>query len=227
MQRLQVTVLLIIVGIFIFIFWMTQKDSLLKNQSLSLTPSTSPLPGEITPISSPTPNPQAQQQAQQQQQAAETVQGPVKEDLRASISAQIKTSKGLITVSLYNDVAKGAVKNFVTKANAGFYRGLTFHRVEDWVIQGGDPKGNGTGGGVVQTELTGKSFTAGALGYAASSNMQVGQGARISNDSQFFIVKTDSPWLDPTYTNFGMVTAGMDVVSKIQIGDKILEITIQ
>jgi cyclophilin family peptidyl-prolyl cis-trans isomerase len=57
--------------------------------------------------------------------------------------------------------------------------------------------------------------------------MQVGQGARISNDSQFFIVKTDAPWLDPTYTNFGMVTAGMDVVSKIQIGDKILEITIE
>ncbi len=57
--------------------------------------------------------------------------------------------------------------------------------------------------------------------------MQSGQGARISNDSQFFIVKKDADWLNGQYTNFGIVTKGMDVVGKIQIGDKILGITIE
>ncbi|MDP3940754.1 MAG: peptidylprolyl isomerase, partial [bacterium] len=153
-------------------------------------------------------------------------QGPVKEDLRATISAQIKTNRGTIGVILYNQDAKLAVKNFITKAKSGFYKNLTFHRVEDWVVQGGDPKGNGTGGGAFQSELNGKSFVTGSLGWAASSNMQVGQGARISNDSQFFIVKSDAPWLDPTYTNFGIVEQGMSIVNSIKIGDKIVEITV-
>jgi cyclophilin family peptidyl-prolyl cis-trans isomerase len=70
-------------------------------------------------------------------------------------------------------------------------------------------------------------FAKGSLGYAASEAMQVGQGVRISNDSQFFIVKTDSPHLTGRYARFGQVTQGMDVVENIQKGDKILSITIQ
>lgn len=135
--------------------------------------------------------------------------------------AVIKTSQGDISLQLFPKDAPRTVKNFVEKARSGYYKNLTFHRVEDWVIQGGDPKGNGTGGGPLPTELNTKSFKKGALGVARGGNIA------ISNDSQFFIVKTDATWLDKQYTNFGQVTNGMDVVNKIKIGDKILDVTVQ
>lgn len=238
MKRMQVTVLIVILGVFGFLVWITQKDSFSKSSLPPGLPGISPKnglpPAELTPLLQNAGDQKAQQQqaAQQDQQQAQqqqeqVVQGPIKEDVRATVSAQIRTSKGTIKVTLYNQEAKLAVKNFTTRAKAGFYKNLTFHRVEDWVIQGGDPKGNGTGGGATQTELTGKPFVTGSLGWAASSNMQIGQGARISNDSQFFIVKSDAPWLDATYTNFGIVDQGLDVVSSIKIGDKILDITVE
>ncbi|MGH7246427.1 MAG: peptidylprolyl isomerase [Candidatus Levyibacteriota bacterium] len=139
----------------------------------------------------------------------------------ASVTAIIKTSKGDITLSLFGQDAPKTVANFVNKARSGFYNNLTFHRVEDWVIQGGDPKGDGTGGGQMPTELNDKPFVVGSLGVAR------GQDITISNDAQFFITKTDASWLNKQYTNFGIVTAGMDVVNKIAIGDKILSISIQ
>ncbi len=163
---------------------------------------------------------QAQQQQQPQsagyQQAASTLQGP----LNASISATIKTSKGNISVILFGDQAPNTVKNFVIKADTGFYNNLIFHRVENWVIQGGDPKGDGTGGGQMAAEQTQKPFVVGSLGIARGANPQ------INNDSQFFITKTDASWLDGQYTNFGIVTSGMDVANNMEIGDKILGITI-
>lgn len=166
---------------------------------------------------------QAQQQQQQQQQTQGTVDmGPPK----ASVSATIKTSRGNITLSLVLKDAPSAINNFLDKAKSGYYNNLTFHRVEDWVVQGGDPLGTGTGGKPFQTELNSKPFTVGAVGWAASNNMQVGQGARISNDSQFFIVKQDASWLNGQYSNFATVTDGMDVVNRIKIGDKILSITV-
>lgn len=70
-------------------------------------------------------------------------------------------------------------------------------------------------------ELNNKSFVAGSLGVAR------GEDINISNDSQFFITKTDASWLNSQYTNFGIVTQGMDVVNKIEIGDKILGISLQ
>ncbi|MDO8658809.1 MAG: peptidylprolyl isomerase [Candidatus Levybacteria bacterium] len=136
-------------------------------------------------------------------------------------TATIKTSKGDIVLSLYEKDAPKTVENFVKKAKSGFYNNLTFHRVEDWVIQGGDPEGNGTGGGNMPTELNDKPFVIGSLGVAR------GQDIKISNDSQFFITKKDASWLNKQYTNFGMVTSGMDVAEKIQIGDKIIGITIE
>lgn len=237
MRKMQVTVLIVILAVFGVLFWLTQKDSFSKSSIPlglpGITPSTMLPPEQISPILQQAGGDpqqaasQQQQQAQQQQQEAQNVvQGPIKEDNRATISAQIKTSKGTISVVLYNQDAKLAVKNFIDKATAGYYKNLLFHRVEDWVVQGGDPKGNGTGGGAFQSELNNKSFVTGSLGWAASSNMQIGQGARISNDSQFFIVKSDATWLDPTYTNFGIVEHGMDVVNSIKIGDKILDISV-
>lgn len=135
--------------------------------------------------------------------------------------ATINTTKGAITVEFYTAEAPKTVKNFITKAVTGYYNNLTFHRVEDWVVQGGDPKGNGTGGGDMPTELSNKPFVVGSLGIARTP-----ADIKISNDSQFFITKTASAFLNGQYTNFGIVKSGMDVVEKIEIGDKILSITV-
>lgn len=136
-------------------------------------------------------------------------------------SAVIKTTKGDITITLFADVAPKTVANFAKKAESKFYDNLTFHRVEDWVIQGGDPVGNGTGGGSLDTELSDKPFDVGAVGVARGGDIKV------SNDAQFFITKTDASWLNNQYTNFGQVVSGMDVVTSMAIGDKILEITLE
>jgi peptidyl-prolyl cis-trans isomerase B (cyclophilin B) len=146
----------------------------------------------------------------------------------------IDTVKGKIVCKLYTDAAAGVSKtvaNFETKANSGYFNGLLFHRVEDWVIQGGDPLTKdpssissgaaGTGGGNMPSEYNQIDFKAGALGVAR------GQDPAINNDSQFFIVKTDSSFLDGQYTNWGQVVQGMDVVTKIAIGDKINSIKVE
>ncbi|MBI4096128.1 MAG: peptidylprolyl isomerase [Candidatus Levybacteria bacterium] len=135
-------------------------------------------------------------------------------------TAIIKTKKGDIELTLYPKEAPNTVQNFVQKAKSGFYIGKLFHRVEDWVIQGGDPLGNGTGGRNMPTELNNQPFVVGSLGVARGGDIKV------SNDAQFFITKKDSQFLNGQYTNFGIVTKGMDVVQKIAIEDKILEIEI-
>jgi len=130
----------------------------------------------------------------------------------------IKLEKGNIVLQLFPEQAPQTVKNFVTKAQSGFYNNLTFHRVEDWVVQGGDPLGNGTGGGNMPTEINNIPFTIGSLGVAR------GQDIKISNDSQFFICTKDCSWLNQQYTNFGKVIQGMEIVNNIAIGDKITAI---
>jgi len=137
-----------------------------------------------------------------------------------NIIATIKTGKGDIELALFSKEAPNTVVNFLAKAKSGFYVNKIFHRVENWVIQGGDPLGNGIGGGNMATELNDKPFVVGSLGVARGGDI------KISNDAQFFITKTDASWLNTQYTNFGIVTKGMDVVNKIEIGDKILGITI-
>jgi len=133
--------------------------------------------------------------------------------------ATIKTPKGEIVVELYPTDAPNTVQNFLTKIKSGYYTNLTFHRVESWVIQGGDPVGNGTGGGKMPTELSDRKFEIGSLGVARGGDINV------SNDSQFFICTDDCSWLTGQYTNFGKVTKGMDVAKKMAVGDKILGIT--
>ncbi len=142
-------------------------------------------------------------------------------DKTQTSSAIIKTEKGDIELTLYYQDAPNTVNNFISKAKSGFYNGKVFHRVEDWVIQGGDPLGNGTGGGKMPTEINNKPFVVGSLGVARGGDINV------SNDAQFFITKTDASWLNGQYTNFGIVTKGMDIANKIEIGDKILEIQLQ
>ena len=128
---------------------------------------------------------------------------------------------GTFTIELLPQLAPRWVANFVQKANAGFYNGLTFHRVEDWVVQGGDPTGTGAGGSSsIATEPTAaRPFALGSVGVAR------GQDPRVSNDAQFFVVTKPADWLNNLYTLFGQVTEGMDTVLKIQRGDKMRRIT--
>jgi peptidyl-prolyl cis-trans isomerase B (cyclophilin B) len=143
-------------------------------------------------------------------------------------TAVIELEKGgSFTIALRPDKAPATVARFVGKATSGFYNGLTFHRVEDWVVQGGDPLSKtdparaGTGGDRVPSEYNDLSFKTGAVGIAR------GQDPAFNNDSQWFVVKRDSTFLDKQYTNFGQISAGMDVVMNIAIGDKIKSITVK
>jgi cyclophilin family peptidyl-prolyl cis-trans isomerase len=131
--------------------------------------------------------------------------------------ATISTEKGDIVVQLDAKAAPQTVNNFVFLSREGFYDGLTFHRVEPkFVIQGGDPLGNGTGGPgyTVPAEIT-----------MARRGDQVNP-TRASSGSQFYITLAPTPFLDGGYTAFGRVIAGMEVVKSIAIGDFIETITI-
>lgn len=130
---------------------------------------------------------------------------------------------GTITVELYPDIAPITVKNFVNLAKKGFYNGLTFHRIMDgFMIQGGDPLGNGTGGNTDSqgNRLTIKGeFTANGVNNTLSQKRGVISMARAqdynSASSQFFIMHKDAAYLDGAYAAFGQVTSGMEVVDKI------------
>ena len=136
--------------------------------------------------------------------------------------ATIELAKGgSFSFTLRPDKAPQTVARFAQKARSGFYQGLTFHRVENWVVQGGDPTGTGSGGNQVASEYNDLPFVAGAVGIARANN------PALMNDSQFFIVKIDSHHLDGMYANFGLLTSGMEVVLGIKIGDKIKTIKIE
>ncbi len=145
---------------------------------------------------------------------------PEQQDLAKEYSGAIlHTAKGDITVSLYRDESPITVNNFLNLAEKKFYDGTTFHRViPDFMIQGGDPlsrdaaqrRMHGTGGPGYKfgDEFNTKPLVRGSLAMANSGPN--------TNGSQFFIVTAEStPWLDGRHVNFGMVTAGMDVVMAI------------
>lgn len=210
---------LVVVGLFGGIFFVTQKDSLFKVITVKNQVDVLPTQANELELISP-----AKQQVQGQTTTNTAVIPPtfgVEESIKASYSAIITTSKGDIALTLNGRDAPHTVKNFIDKAKSGYYKGLLFHRVEDWVIQGGDPKGDGTGGGQMTTEINNLPFVEGSLGVARRGDIKV------SNDSQFFITKSEASWLNGQYTNFGVVTKGMDVVKSMAIGDKILGITIE
>lgn len=156
--------------------------------------------------------------------AAQAIQFPVPQNewVTNATTAVIATAKGNIVIKLYPQDAPKTVTNFATLAKLGYYNGLTFHRVEDWVIQGGDPSGNGTGGVSIygptfEDELNASSSSY-MNGYKAGVVAMANRGPA-TNGSQFFILKTDYP-LNHNYTIFGQVVTGMDVVQKIAVGDK-------
>jgi cyclophilin family peptidyl-prolyl cis-trans isomerase len=122
---------------------------------------------------------------------------------------------GTFTVTLDHTAAPKTVENFVKLANSNFYNGLKFHRVvPNFVIQGGDPKGDGTGGPgyTIPAEIKLK-HTIGAIAMARTGDDV--NPSRASSGSQFYVTLQALPSLDGQYTVFGYVTAGMDVVQKI------------
>jgi peptidyl-prolyl cis-trans isomerase B (cyclophilin B) len=129
-----------------------------------------------------------------------------------SSTAVMHTNHGDITLELFDEDAPKTVENFKKLAGDNFYDGVIFHRViKDFMIQGGDPTGTGTGGPgyTFEDEFNDNKVVRGALAMAnAGPN---------TNGSQFFIVTTDAaPWLDGKHTVFGRVTDGMEVVDKIE-----------
>ena len=126
-------------------------------------------------------------------------------------AATLHTNHGAIAVELFDDDAPKTVENFRKLAGDGFYDGVVFHRViPDFMIQGGDPTGTGTGGPgyTFEDEINEHQVVRGALAMAnAGPN---------TNGSQFFVVTAEAaPWLDGKHTVFGRVTDGMDVVDAI------------
>ncbi|MFL5843327.1 MAG: peptidylprolyl isomerase [Solirubrobacteraceae bacterium] len=127
-------------------------------------------------------------------------------------TATMTTNLGALEIELFDEDAPKTVSNFKELAGKGFYDGVIFHRViKDFMIQGGDPTGTGTGGPGYQfeDEFNQHKIVRGALAMAnAGPN---------TNGSQFFIVTTESaPWLDGKHTVFGQITSGMDVVDQIE-----------
>ena len=126
-------------------------------------------------------------------------------------TATLQTNHGAIAIELFDDAAPKTVENFLKLARDGFYNGVIFHRViSDFMVQGGDPTGTGSGGPGYQfeDEFNDNKVVRGALAMAnAGPN---------TNGSQFFIVTTEAAsWLDGKHTVFGRVTDGMDVVDTI------------
>jgi peptidylprolyl isomerase len=133
----------------------------------------------------------------------------------------ISTSKGSFIIQLRPDLAPESVYNFMSVWSRGNCNSTAFHRVEDWVIQGCDPKGDGTGGQTtLPTELSSESFLRGSVGVARKPYPK-----DKSNTRQFFIVKKDSRFLDGEYTYLGKVTSGLEVIDLLTVGDKIQSVT--
>ncbi|ACF12880.1 Peptidylprolyl isomerase [Chloroherpeton thalassium ATCC 35110] len=135
---------------------------------------------------------------------------------------RLETDKGAIEIELFLREATFTVANFMKLVQQGFYDGLTFHRVvPNFVVQSGDPNGDGTGGPgyTIRSEFTPQSFDRGIVGMASAGKDTEG--------SQFFIMHSHYPHLDGQYTPFGKVVRGMAVVDQIEVGDVIQKATVE
>ncbi len=142
------------------------------------------------------------------------------------MKATMVTEKGTLVIELYDDDAPGTVANFVKLIKSGFYNGLTFHRViPDFVVQGGCPRGDGTGGPgySIACETDGKKqiHDRGVLSMA--------HAGRNTGGSQFFIChnRRNTAHLDRKHTVFGKVIENVDVIDDIRRGDKIISIELE
>jgi peptidylprolyl isomerase len=144
-------------------------------------------------------------------------------DPAKTYTATIVTDKGTMVFSLLPKVAPVTVNSFVFLAREGYFNGLTFHRVEPgFVIQGGDPLGNGGGGPgySLPAEFNATKHVTGTLAMARSDSPN-------SGGSQFYVTLAPQPGLDNKYTVFGQIVSGMDVALKIAIGDVMRQVIIE
>lgn len=135
----------------------------------------------------------------------------------------INTTQGVVKFKFYTNDAPKTVHRLVELIQSGFYNGLTFHRVvAGFVVQGGDPQGNGTGGSgkKLEAEFNTRKHVEGTLAMARSQDPN-------SADSQFYITLGTHPHLDRSYTVFGQVTEGMDVAKKLKVGDKMTSVIVE
>ncbi len=145
-------------------------------------------------------------------------------DTSKTYLAKLSTTAGEIDIALPASQAPKTVNNFIVLAVNGYYTGLTFHRVESWVVQGGDPQGDGRGGPgyTLPDEPNDQPWTTDAVGMARNPNDAI-------NGSQFFILKTDWPGTGPdgtTFNHFGTVLGGTQIIAAIKPSDRILSIAI-
>lgn len=189
---------------------------------VSASPSASPMPDSAAPSAAPSDAPAATA-------PVETTDHSQKIDLTvddqglSKAVVTIETSKGKIQYKFYTKDAPNTVKRIAELIQKGFYNGLTFHRVvKDFVIQGGDPDGRGTGGSGqnLKAEFNGRKHIPGAVAMARSQDPD-------SADSQFYITLGTIPHLDGNYTVFGQVISGQDVVEKIAVGDKMNKVSVK
>lgn len=213
---LSILLILLVVGGIIYIATTKFKE----NISASPSPSPSSVQFSFSQQSSPQPASGQQETALPLKTNKKLSQFPgvlPPQDLENK-KAVIETNKGKIELEIYPEATKAA-SNFIILGANGFYDDLTFHRVEDWVVQGGDPKGNGTGGPgyAFEDEPVTRAYTRGVVAMANSGPD--------TNGSQFFILTKDYP-LPPNYTIFGNVISGMEVVDKMAVGDKMTKVSI-
>ena len=137
--------------------------------------------------------------------------------------ATIETNKGTIKLELHDDKTPKTVANFEKLAGQGFYDGLKFHRViADFMIQGGCPRGDGTGGPGYSFEDEFHS----ELKHDGPGVLSMANAGPNTNGSQFFITHVATPWLDGKHSVFGRVVEGQDVVDSIRQGDVMQKVTI-
>lgn len=198
-------------------------------EQVSIRPSPTPTPNEINFLfNQKPPQDEGQNTPSGQQQLPlltnkrlQQFPGIVPDNERRGKKAVIQTAKGNIEFEIFPEVVK-ASSNFMVLASNGFYHGLKFHRVEPgFVIQGGDPNGDGTGGPgyKFEDEPVTKPYEKGTVAMANSGPN--------TNGSQFFISLVDNPPLSPNYTIFGQVISGMEVVEMIKVGDVMQTVTIE
>ncbi len=137
-------------------------------------------------------------------------------DSKKHYQARIQTDKGDIVVELFGDKVPNTVNNFVFLARQGFYDGTIFHRViKDFMVQGGDPNGTGTGGPGYRF----KDEFHSSLRHDRPGRLSMANAGPNTNGSQFFITHVPTPWLDQKHSIFGQVVEGMDVVNSIPARD--------
>ena len=145
-------------------------------------------------------------------------------DTDTTYRATISTNRGDIILDLYPEHAPKTVNNFVSLARDGFYDGLTFHRViPNFMIQGGDPNGTGTGGPGYRFE----DETQGNPLRHETGVISMANAGPNTNGSQFFITHAPQPHLDGRHTVFGKVVEGQDIVDTVQQGDTMSSVSIE